>query len=216
MRKTVLLAFILAMPFVCAAQFVDSVKLALKQKPKFFLQFDSYNSIVTGSKANAPGIKIGLDYGKKIRFGVGYFKLNTDVVEKFYNLKGEGDTVRAELSSHYFTVGAEYVLFRKGPWQISVPAHIGLGSSYFQYPDSVYGEQKIHRKGIVLFEPAITGHYKIIKWVGVGFGVGYRLMLKNNPEVDDNFNSPLYVIRLKIFFDEIYKSIFKPEKKKDK
>lgn len=201
------------MPLAGISQALDSVKFALRQKPKFFLQLDGYNSIVTGAKANASGIKAGLDFNKKIRFGVGYFKLTTDVVEPFTNIKPD-DTVRAELFSHYFTVGAEYVLFHKDPWQISVPAHIGIGRSYFQYNDTE-GEHRIYKNSIMLFEPAIAGHYKIIKWVGLGFGIGYRLMLKNNPEVNDNFNSPLYVIRIKIFFDEIYKSVFKKETKKD-
>ena len=56
---------------------------------------------------------------------------------------------------------------------------------------------------------------KIVKWVGVGFGVGYRIMLLNNPDIPDKLSSPLYVLRLKIFLDEVYRSIF-PKKEETK
>lgn len=195
-----------------SAQFFDTLRQSFKARPKFFFQFDSYNSVVTGSRANAKGFKTGLDFDRKIRLGIGYFWLNPDVVEK--RKIENGDTVRAQLKSGYFTVGAEYVLLNKDPWQVSVPVHLGFGKSFFVYPDPTSeADKKIASNGIILFEPAVTGHYKIIKWVGVGFGVGYRVMLKNNPEVIDNFNSPIYVLRIKIFFDEIYYSIFPAQRK---
>jgi hypothetical protein len=209
-----LLVFLFAIPFFSSAQLLDTIKTALKQKPKFFFELGGYNSIITGTKANASGFKIGLDFGKKIRFGAGYFVLNTDIVERFSDVIKD-DTVRAELKSNYFTVGAEYVMYNNDPWQITVPADLGFGKSYFLGPDSVTGKTFIHKGGIILFEPAITGHYKIIKWVGIGFGFGYRFMLKNNPSVRDNFNSPLYTLYIKFFVDEIYNSIFVKKKKEN-
>jgi hypothetical protein len=213
-NKIILLFFFCANYFLSDAQILDTLRESFKSKPTFFLQFDKYNSIVTGSRANATGIKTGLDFNKKIRLGIGYFFLTPDVVEK--RVLDRGDTVRAQLKSNYFTIGAEYVLLNKNPWQVSVPAHLGFGKSFFIYPDAISGkDERIASNSIILFEPAITGHYKVIKWVGVGFGVGYRIMLKNNPEVQDNFNSPLYVLRLKIFFDEIYYSVFPKKKPND-
>lgn len=196
----------------CEAQFLDTLKRSFQTKPKLFFQFDSYNSIVTGARANAKGLKTGLDFNRKIRIGIGYFWLTPDVVEK--RIVRPGDTVRAQLKSRYLTLGAEYVLLNENPWQVTVPVHFGFGKSYFIYPDTIsHRDERIASNPIVLFEPAVTGHYKVIKWVGVGFGVGYRIMLKNNPEVQDNFNSPIYILRIKIFFDEIYYSLFSKQRK---
>ncbi|MBK7856607.1 MAG: hypothetical protein IPJ79_18460 [Bacteroidetes bacterium] len=214
MRKPVLITSLLffASIICCSAQFLDTLKRSFQTKPKLFFQLDSYNSIVTGARANAKGIKTGLDFNKKIRLGIGYFWLNPDVVEK--RIINDDDTVRAQLKSSYLTLGAEYVLLNDNPWQVTVPVHFGFGKSYFIYPDTTTGkDERIYSNPIVLFEPAVTGHYKVIKWVGVGFGVGYRIMLKNNPEVRDNFNSPIYVLRIKIFFDEIYYSVFPKQRK---
>ena len=193
-------------------QLRDTLREAFSQRPKMFFQIDSYNSFVRSRKANALGFKTGFDFGKKLRLGMGFSVLSTDAVDK---IVVEKDTFRAEIKSSYFTSGIEYVLYRKGPWQITFPAHVGLGSSYYEYPDGKKRDNQAYKHNIILFEPAITGHYKIVKWVGVGFGVGYRIMLLNNPDIPDKLSSPLYVLRLKIFLDEVYHSIF-PKKEESK
>jgi hypothetical protein len=39
-------------------------------------------------------------------------------------------------------------------------------------------------------------------------GLGYRVALNSSKEFKKNFNSPIYVIQLKFFFDAIYKEMF--------
>jgi uncharacterized oligopeptide transporter (OPT) family protein len=53
----------------------------------------------------------------------------------------------------------------------------------------------------------ISAQYKIIRWVGVGAGLGYRLMLVNNPEIETKMNSPVFAIGIKLYLGEIVKSI---------
>ena len=90
---------------------------------------------------------------------------------------------------------------------------IKFGKTLFNFPAKTYPPLPTIRN-IILFEPAITGHYKLIRWVGLGFGVGYRVMLKNNHQLKDNLSSPIYILRLKIFVDEIYRTVFPPKQKK--
>lgn len=208
------LMFLLFLSDAAQAQYDlrDTLREAFSQRPKMFFQIDSYNSFVRSRKANAWGFKTGFDFGKKLRLGMGFSVLSTDAIDKI----AVGDTAyRGEIKSSYFTSGIEYVIYRKGPWQVSLPAHIGLGSSYYEYPNGKKRDNRAYEHNIILFEPAITGHYKIVKWVGVGFGVGYRIMLLNNPDIPDKLSSPLYVLRLKIFLDEVYRSIF-PKKEESK
>ena len=49
--------------------------------------------------------------------------------------------------------------------------------------------------------------YKIIRWIGVGTGVGYRLVLYKSPGIKEKFSSPEYVIKLKIYLGEIVRTI---------
>ena len=194
------------------AQLRDTLAYLFKQRPKPFFQLDGYNSFVRSRGANAIGFKTGLDFGKRVKFSMGYMKLFTDVVDsvqvkpnKYY---------RGEVRSNYFTTGIEYVIYRNGPWQVNVPMHFGFGTSYYEYPDGKKANNKALQGNIILFEPAITGHYKLIRWVGIGFGVGYRVMLKNNKQLKDNLSSPIYILRLKIFVDEIYRTVFPSKKSK--
>jgi hypothetical protein len=61
-------------------------------------------------------------------------------------------------------------------------------------------------------EAGISVDYLFTRWIGFGVGLGYRVMLKGNKQVKENFNSPYYQIRLNILFSEIFRAI--AEKKK--
>ena len=75
-------------------------------------------------------------------------------------------------------------------------------------------EKQIDRGGIILYEPAITGQYKLTKWFGLGFGAGFRLMLVNNKAIDTKFNSPVYIFKVKVFFAELMRPVFKKDAQK--
>jgi hypothetical protein len=47
--------------------------------------------------------------------------------------------------------------------------------------------------------------YKIMKVLGVGVGLGYRIMLKNNRGIEQQFTSPVYALRVRLIFDELYR-----------
>jgi hypothetical protein len=64
----------------------------------------------------------------------------------------------------------------------------------------------------VNYEASLVGHYKILKWIGIGSGLGFQLMLKDNPAIMENFNTPVYSIKIKIFLGDIYRSVFPPKK----
>jgi len=44
-----------------------------------------------------------------------------------------------------------------------------------------------------------------LKILGVGIGLGYRIMLKNNRAIDQQFTSPVYALRVRLIFDELYR-----------
>ena len=111
-KKYFLVVILLASCFCSHAQLRDTLIKAFSQKPKPFFQIDSYNSIVSGTKANAFGFKTGVEFGKKIRLGIGYSWLNTDIVESRPIKEQSLDTFRTEIKSSYLTMGAEYVLLR--------------------------------------------------------------------------------------------------------
>jgi len=103
----------------------------------------------------------------------------------------------------------DYVIISKPKWEISYPIQFGLGTTHYRYTSELSGLIEEDKSSVALLETAITGHYKLTKWVGIGVGVGYRFMLVNNKALDQKFNSPIYIFKLKIFLASIIDSFSK-------
>lgn len=190
----------------------DSVR-SIWSKPRFFLQFDRYNSVVANEGADMSGLKAGLEFGRKYRFGIGLYNLKSDIIEykkltPAQAAEAPADTVKAQLNMGYVPLCFEYIFYDKGKWQFGIPIHLGFGETYFEYFDKSGDRKKIKDHNVVLTDVVVSGQYKILKWVGVGAGFGFRKMLVDNPSIQRNFNSPLYNIRLKIFLGEVYRTVF--------
>lgn len=198
----------------------DSLVKENWKKPRFFFQLDRFNSFVSNQGANVSGFKTGLEFAHKYRFGLGFYNLKSDIIEyKVLNAEdaqnAPNDTVKAVLNMVTIPFCFEYVFYDNDPWQFSLPINLGFGETYFTYFDNSNKEKRIKDYPILDYEIAVAGQYKILKWFGVGAGVGYRLMLIDNPAKDHNFNSPIYTVKLKLFVGEIFRSIFPPKKKRD-
>ncbi len=182
-------------------------------KPRFFLQLDRYNSFVANEGADMSGIKAGLEFGKKYRFGIGIYNLKSDIIE-YKQLtpqqaaEAPADTVKAQLNMGYVPLCFEYIFYDHNRWQFGIPIHLGFGGTYFSYFDKAGNTKRIKGQNVMLTDVVISGQYKVFRWVGIGAGVGFRKMLVDNPAIQRNFNSPLYNIRLKIFLGEIYRTVF--------
>ena len=175
-----------------------------------FINFDKHLSFIASRAAKMDGIRIGLSYLEKYKVGIGYTGLsdNTPLYEQF--IQGS-DTINARLRFGYFSSSFEYIFYEKDRWQLSVPVHLGLGQSYYAFTDKSGKELHFKQQPVIVYQPSFTGYYKIIKWVGVGFGVGFRVMLLSNPFLNEHLNSLIYILNLKIFPFEIYHSIFPPK-----
>lgn len=188
---------------------VDS--LSLRRLNPFFT-LDSYFSFIGQKSADVWGFRAGITWSEKWRFGAGYNKISSDIIEKKV-LKGEelqfapNDTVKARLLLTFYPLMAEYIFYRKDPWQFSAPLLLGYGTSYFEYFGRNNDTRKILRKGVLASQVGIHAQYRILRWVGVSAGLGYRVMLVNNPDIETEMNSPVFSIGIKIYIHEIIKTI---------
>ena len=194
-----------------SAQLIDKLKEDFSKKPKFSLRLDTRNSFIKNKAAKIRGIKFGLDYGKDITVGLSINWLDKKFDEVKPVLLVNDDTAFAKLDFGYLGLFFEYTFLRNKRWEVDIPIQIGIGSTYFTYNDHKNEAQRLSQKPIVVYEPSMTATYKFWRYFGVGVGVGYRLMLINNKDIEGNFNSPTYTLRLKVFFGDIYKDIFKKE-----
>ena len=66
-----ILVFGLFRPTDTSAQLFDSIGASFNYKPKFLLKFDSRTSFVSATYAKMKGVKVGLDFNKTTRVGIG-------------------------------------------------------------------------------------------------------------------------------------------------
>jgi hypothetical protein len=198
------------------AQIFDTVRYSLKQKPRVFFQIDTYNSFVSKEPANTFGLRGGLEYNRRVRFGIGFYNLASDIVKrKLITGVFDRDTLlNTKLELNFIPLSAEYIFYNRYPWEISAQTALGFGSSYFFYFLNASGDKKrVDEKGISLLILAGGAQYKITRWLGIGSGIGFRVMLKDNSSIDENFNSIIYSLQLRIFPGAVYRAIFKKEQK---
>ena len=207
-----LFAVVFLLPAPALAQespFITGIKSSFQHKPKPDIRFDTRNSFITTRVAKMRGIKLGLDFNKTVKVGIGYNWLASDLTEdrSYLTANGERYTAPHRLSFGYVSPYIEYTFFREGRWEAGIPVHIGLGSARYKYTD-VYGQDRsTEANTILLYEPYMTCQYKPIRYFAIGVGTGYRLLFAGNRNMPENFNSPIYVLKFNLLFGEIVKDL---------
>ena len=179
----------------------DSLRAVFRQRITPSFKFDTRNSFITGNTAKVYGIKAGINFGKRFSVGVGYNFIGTELQESIILNDKE---VRADIQMNYIAPFVEYSFYQRGPWELSSPIQLGVGNSFLRVNDE-QGSRVINRDKVVLYEPGMAFEFKILNLIGVGAGFGYRIMLKNNRGIEQQFTSPVYALRVRLIFDELYK-----------
>lgn len=195
---------------------LDTMRQCLKEKPHIFGKFDTRNSFIDGSRAKVWGIKTGLNYGKRLFFGIGYNQLSPpskdfDKEILIVNTNNQVEKITATLRLFYISLHAEYVFYQTKHWQLSMPLQIGVGQTYYKY--NLLGNRKVIEKDLnFIYEPAVSVEYKFVKWAGVGADIGYRFMLTDYKRLNQKFTSPTYAFKFLLYYNEIIKSVFPKSK----
>jgi hypothetical protein len=187
--------------FSQAINLSDSLYRVLRHKPSFTAKLDSRNSLISGNKVSTLGIKAGLSFNNQLTIGIGYNWLS----DKFYHTAlVNGELRELRLRFRYIAPFIEYTFYRKGNWEATIPLQIGIGRSFLQ-SDKVKNKYMTHRGSFVVYEPVMTVEYKFFNLIGVGGGLGYRIMLKNNRQIDQHFGSPVFVLKIRLIFGEAFR-----------
>lgn len=175
--------FLLILP--AQAQFLDSIKTSFRYKPKPDFRIETRNSFITNFLARIAAVKAGVSFNKTLKLGIGYNWLFSSIERKTEGASGE-------LKFSYLTPYIEYSFHKTKKWEFSVSALVGAGIAYYDF-----GTNNNRVQPVLLYEPYMTADYKIFRWLGIGFGAGYRLVFVGNRALDENFNSPIYIIDTK-------------------
>lgn len=182
----------------------QNVKKSLATKPKFEFKFDSRFSFLRNTNVKTTGVKIGLTFNKKVNVGLG---LNNMFVNAKSEIIEQVDTIPVSLNYFYFSPYFEYVYFSSKKWEFNLSTQVGIGTANYSFTDINHNKQTKSRTTILSYEPALLIDYKIVKWFGIGMGVGYRVVFYKNGAVKEDFSSAVYVVKLKVYLGAIVRTI---------
>jgi hypothetical protein len=214
-RKTYYILLVILLFCVSSARSqstLDTIKSCLKQRPKPFGKLDCRNSFIDNNSVNIFGAIAGINYGKRLSFGIGYNQLynppksfNQDI--EYISALGKPYFVSSGLRFYYFSAAIEYSFYHTKKWEISMPLQIGFGRTYYQ--NEINNVQtKVEKRSSFIYEPTISVDYKIVKWVGIGADFGYRFFVTDNVKLNRELNSPIVTLGILIYYSEIFKSLF--------
>lgn len=192
------------------SQFFDSIETSLTYRPTLDLKFESRNSFFANEWALISGFRLGLDYHKTFKIGVGYSWLRKEIKRQISvpsELYGERTTT-AEYFFHYGTGYAEYSFYNEAPFNLSIFASVGAGLAWNRYLDD-YGNGQLTKKSLVLvYEPYMTGTVDVLKYFAVGGGMGFRLAMSGDKFSRNRLNTLIYVLKVKVKVDKIRGDFF--------
>ena len=209
---SILLILLLVIPSFSYGQFDEEKPLTFEEqykksfhtKPKLDVKFDNRFSFIRDNDVKTLGLKVGLSFRRKFKVGLG---VNQMILSRERQLQQQDSSIQVFLEYFYFSPYFEYVYFSSKRWEFSLSTQLGFGEASYQYRDNNGKKVKFRKSTILSYEPATLIDYKIIRWFGIGTGVGYRFIYYKSPGVNEKFSSPEYVIKLKVYLGEIFRTL---------
>ena len=195
----------LGFTFLVKAQFLDTIKSVTSKKPSIGIRLESRYSFLRNGLVKVEGVRLGVVFQKKLKVGVGYSWLKSDVSDdlEITNYLGNKEIVKNYLEFGYIAYYADFVFHKTKRWQLSVPLQLGTGLAWFQYSDNnIKTRSKKHF--LLLYETGISVQFKLTQWFGFGTDIGYRFTMKNTQRIGDKLNSPTYAFKLLLWFDQLF------------
>ncbi|MBK7850761.1 MAG: hypothetical protein IPJ66_06335 [Bacteroidetes bacterium] len=93
------------------AQVLDTLYASLEKRPKFFINLQNYYGFISKDFANFTGLKFGLSYNKRVRFGFGVAGLDAGSVVSEIEIEEDtlSYTTNGELKFSFISASAEYI-----------------------------------------------------------------------------------------------------------
>jgi len=205
-KKFFFVAIILSFSYNSNAQILDSLKLALKAEPRVFVGFQNRNTFVNTRTIKLWGFVGGFDYDKKVKLYAGIYGFSGENVTLLKNRpEFEQDSVYRSLNTGNIAAGIEYTYFTQNRLSLSAPLQIGIGGLHYEY--NAINFSKREKYTILPIEFGTNAYFKIVKYLGLKGGIGYRLIFGN--KVAAKYSAPYYSLGLSLSAGQIYRDFKK-------
>lgn len=193
----------------------DSITVKEKEDVKFLFTLDARGSRVFDQKVSFYGIKMGLNYQDKNRFGIGLYGLKQPIQQintPVDYLKYPDATDTNQVDFNYFSFFYERVWLKNKRWELTTPIHLGLGGLVASYKDTSGNFVPYLRGGSWLVEVSGVAQYKVFRWFAIGAGFGQRWLLTRDKPAKKVINGPVTILQFKLLLGELFKMTFQRDK----
>lgn len=177
------------------------------KKWKFDFVLDARQTIVSNTVARLAGIRIGMEYRRVHRFGFGFYNFGDGVNVNALNEISPFITV-ANLNLSYNSIFYERVMLFNPKWEVSLTGHLGNGTITGTYTLESGRTISLPTVRVRPLEISSTCYYNLTWWCSIGGGIGYRYMRQTPAEVRPIYNAPVAILRVRIKFGKLTKSIW--------
>ena len=209
--RVVFICFCLCCVTLATAQnnLIDSIKIALTEKPKYFIGFHHRNTIVHATPTTLYGLIAGATFNSKVSLyagGYGFSGIQETLLRQSSNF-GE-DSIYRYVSTRNASIGIEYTYYHYQRLSLSAPLQIGFGSVSHEYKSADKTTLVLKEKSnMVPLEIGTTAYIELLPWVGIRGGFGYRLQLGKKTAFQ--YSSPYYSLGVSILLEQIYHDLRK-------
>jgi hypothetical protein len=177
------------------------------KKWKFDLQLDARQTLVSGTRARLGGLRIGLEYRRVNRFGVGFYTLGDGIqLNSLREISTDIDSAVVNLG--YRSLFYERVLYFHRKWEWSASIHQGVGTISGTYRYRSTGATSSFSRTVKPSEISSTLYFNVTYFLSVGAGVGYRYMRSTPEEVRPIYNAPIGIFRVRLKLIKMTRGFF--------
>ncbi len=208
--KKSLLIFFLFFFFKSKAQFLDTLREVVKGKYSIDARYESRNSFIDHELTTVSGVRLGLAFQQKLRFGIGGEWLSSDIskTQIKYTLNQTPEKVIDYLKWAYVSAYVDFVFYKTKRWQLSVPIQIGLGQCWWEKDRTYRFKTNAPKYFVFIYEPGITAQFKIFKFLGLGADVAYRFCIKDSDKISPKLTAPTYSFKVLFWADQLFYELF--------
>jgi hypothetical protein len=217
LRKIKLIFFIFFYVGISSAQntYLDTVQLVtgsfiLKdcfKKIRPDIGLDARSSSIEGSKVRVAGLKLGVEYRRIHRFGIGLYGLS-NAIEK-NNVVLDVPSRKVNYLFSYQSLYYDRVLFFNPKWEVSSALHLGGGKVETSYlPLLGNSFQPYNVQEVSVMEITANVQYNFFYWLSIGVGGGGRVIFRGPKQIRKAYSAPVTLFTINIRVVKLITSIF--------
>lgn len=206
MKAVFLVAAVFLGIITSSAQWSDTSRTHdIRDKPRFIFNFDARRQEVRGDIVRFFGLRAGIQERYNI-YALGLYGLGDPFEDSGVRLEDIGrDSVDVRSSIGYLGLTYERILLDTRHWQLSVPFMVGLGNATVDYKDSTNAYRRYRETRVVPLETGVRAAFKLLFWLYLQGGAGYRKVTGPSELVNKEFSGPTWNFGLSIKLGKIFR-----------